>query len=66
MARFLVTLLVFWRLPPAPVRRVGLSGCGSGPYVLEVEITEVKDPPADGSSLHYRLVRTVESTPGAA
>lgn len=34
-------------------------------YVLEVEITEIEDPPADGSSLHYRLVRTVESTPGA-
>ena len=26
-------------------------------YVLEVEITEVKDPPADASSLHYRLLR---------
>ncbi len=34
-------------------------------YVLEVEITEVEDPPVDGGSLHYRLVRMVESTPGA-
>lgn len=34
-------------------------------YVLDVEIFEVEDPPADGSSLEYRLVRTVESTPGA-
>nr|MDE0502223.1 DUF4377 domain-containing protein [bacterium] len=33
-------------------------------YVLEVEITEIKDPPADASSLHYRLLRIVESTPG--
>ena len=34
-------------------------------YVLDVEIFEVKDPPADGSSLEYRLVRIVESTPVA-
>ena len=32
-------------------------------YVLEVEITEIEDPPADASSLHYRLLRIVESTP---
>ena len=32
-------------------------------YVLEVEITEIEDPPADASSLHHRLVRIVESTP---
>ena len=32
-------------------------------YVLDVEITQVKDPPADGSSLYYRLVRVVEATP---
>ena len=34
-------------------------------YVLDVEIFEVEDPPADGSSLEYRLVEIVESTPGA-
>lgn len=33
-------------------------------YVLEVEITETKDPPSDASSLHYRLLRIVESNPG--
>ena len=32
-------------------------------YVLEVEITEIEDPPADASSLHHRLERIVESTP---
>ncbi|MGB3544928.1 DUF4377 domain-containing protein [Rubrivirga sp.] len=26
-------------------------------YVLEVEVTEIPDPPADGSSLSYRLIR---------
>lgn len=31
-------------------------------YVLEVEVREVEDPPADGSSLAYRLVRVVEKT----
>ncbi|MCE2527779.1 MAG: DUF4377 domain-containing protein [Actinomycetia bacterium] len=34
-------------------------------YILDVEIFEVTDPPADASSLEYRLVRIVESTPGA-
>lgn len=33
-------------------------------YVLDVEISEIKDPPADASSLRYRLVRVVESTAG--
>jgi len=33
-------------------------------YVLDVEISEIKDPPADASSLGYRLVRVVESTEG--
>ena len=32
-------------------------------YVLEVEVREVPDPPADGSSRAYRLVRVVEKTP---
>ncbi len=32
-------------------------------YVIDVEITEVDDPPADGSSLAYRLVSIVESSP---
>ena len=32
-------------------------------YVIDVIITEVEDPPADGSSLHYRLTRLLESRP---
>lgn len=32
-------------------------------YVIDVEITDVDDPPADGSSLSYRLIEVVESTP---
>ncbi len=31
-------------------------------YILDVEVTEVDDPPAGGSSLRYRLVTVVEST----
>ncbi len=31
-------------------------------YVIDVEITTVEDPPADGSSLAYRLVEIVESS----
>jgi hypothetical protein len=34
-------------------------------YVLDVEIREIKDPPADASSQEYRLLRIVESTPAA-
>ena len=34
-------------------------------YVLDVEITEIEDPPADASSLDYRLVQVVEATSGA-
>jgi len=30
--------------------------------VIDVEITEVDDPPADGSSLSYRLVSIVSET----
>ncbi len=29
-------------------------------YVIDVEITEVEDPPADASSLAYRLVEVIE------
>ena len=29
-------------------------------YVIDVEITEVKDPPADASSLQYTLVEIIE------
>ena len=29
-------------------------------YVLDVEVRRVADPPADGSSLAYRLVRVVD------
>lgn len=32
-------------------------------YVLDVEVTEVADPPADGSSLAYRLVEVVSEEP---
>ena len=32
-------------------------------YVIDVEITEIDDPPADGSSLAYRLIEIVETTP---
>ena len=32
-------------------------------YVLEVEVRAVEDPPADGSSLAYRLVRVVSKVP---
>lgn len=32
-------------------------------YVLDVEVTEVADPPADGSSLAYRLVEVVSEQP---
>lgn len=32
-------------------------------YVLRVEETTVDDPPADASSLQYRLVETVSKTP---
>lgn len=41
----------------------GFSHVEGVSYVLDVEITEIEDPPADGSSLHYRLIRVVESTP---
>ena len=34
-------------------------------YVLDVEITEIEDPPADSSSLDYGLVQVVEATSGA-
>lgn len=34
-------------------------------YVVEVEITQVEDPPADASSVSYRLIRVVESVPGS-
>lgn len=30
-------------------------------YVIDVVVTEIEDPPADGSSLHYRLVEVLES-----
>ena len=33
-------------------------------YVIDVEITEIEDPPADASSLEYRLIRVVEEIPG--
>lgn len=32
-------------------------------YVLDVEVTEVPDPPADASSLAYRLVEVVSEEP---
>lgn len=32
-------------------------------YRLRVRETEVRNPPADGSSLHYRLLELVEKTP---
>ena len=32
-------------------------------YVLDVEVTEVADPPADASSLAYRLVEVVSEEP---
>lgn len=32
-------------------------------YVLDVEVTAVEDPPADGSSLAYRLVEVVSEEP---
>jgi Domain of unknown function (DUF4377) len=32
-------------------------------YVLDVEVTAVADPPADGSSLAYRLVEVVSEEP---
>lgn len=32
-------------------------------YVLDVEIVEIEDPPADASSLEYRLIRVVEEIP---
>lgn len=32
-------------------------------YVLEVEVETVDDPPADGSSLAYRLLRVLAKTP---
>lgn len=32
-------------------------------YVLDVEVTEVPDPPADASSLSYRLVEVISEDP---
>ena len=32
-------------------------------YVIDVEVTEVASPPADGSSLSYTLVEVVSETP---
>lgn len=32
-------------------------------YVLEVEVRAVEDPPSDGASLAYRLVRVLAKTP---
>lgn len=32
-------------------------------YVIDVEVTEVASPPADGSSLSYTLVEVVSGTP---
>ncbi len=31
-------------------------------YVIDVEITEVADPPADGSSLAYSLIEIIEAS----
>lgn len=31
-------------------------------YVIDVEVTEVADPPADGSSLSYELVEIIEAS----
>jgi hypothetical protein len=33
-------------------------------YTLEVEVTAVPDPPADASSLRYRLLRVLGARPG--
>lgn len=41
----------------------GFSHTEGVAYVLDVEVREIKDPPADGSSLKYRLIRVVQSTP---
>lgn len=30
-------------------------------YVIDVEVSDVENPPADGSSLSYRLVEVIES-----
>lgn len=35
-------------------------------YTVEVEIREIRNPPADGSSLAYRLLRLIEKRPAAA
>ena len=32
-------------------------------YVIDVQVTEVADPPADGSSLSYTLVSVVSEEP---
>jgi len=32
-------------------------------YVIDVNVGDVEDPPADGSSLSYTLVEVIESTP---
>ena len=32
-------------------------------YVIDVRVTEVANPPADGSSLNYTLVEVVSETP---
>ncbi len=41
----------------------GFTHTAGTSYVIDVEVTQVEDPPADGSSLAYRLVRVVEETP---
>ncbi len=33
-------------------------------YVIDVQVTEVASPPADGSSLSYSLVEVVSEAPG--
>ena len=33
-------------------------------YVIDVEVTEIADPPADASSLAYRLIETIRASEG--
>jgi hypothetical protein len=50
-----------WTLFYSPIE--GFEHEAGNTYELRVEVLKVDDPPADGSSLRYRLVEVVSKTP---
>ena len=42
----------------------GFTHVAGTEYVIDVEVTKIADPPADASSLAYRLVATIRASEG--